>query len=498
MIQKKLLRSENRRSLWSCIYSLLYLPCFLCRLLGCFLLRCLAARADEDEAQNQRDDVHHQREVKHILITDRVHLVAVDLDEFTGVVDDVGSHLVAGQTREGPGRKRDAMDRGDAAHSVMVGQKRRNIGVSSAVACVYDHDQAQGQRDQQTVAVAILDTAGHHHQCGEGDGQDEDDLVDRIAVLLVIRPGGESETTARIEDRGDRGNDTGGCHEADALDDRLLLRDQRQTAGDIDIEHQPDTDVVRDRLRAKHLQDARLLLIAARLMPVGGLRQDQMTDEHHDKIHTAQDPEHLVDTALGRLQDGGHDRACDRLCSAEACDGETGSQSLIVLEPEHQRLDRAQISGTQTYAHDEAVTHIDADQRKYASLMAAAVPDEESGQDHTGGKADGRDQRGLVDVLLHHVAQEGRAHAQEKDGKAESPFHGALGKSDVIRDLLAENGPAVHGTDAAMKQQCGNCGANPFIKLCHRLVDHGRAVCTARTTPHCDQCCLEDICKKNY
>jgi endonuclease-3 len=34
-------------------------------------------------------------------------------------------------------------------------------------------------------------------------------------------------------------------------------------------------------------------------------------------------------------------------------------------------------------------------------------------------------------------------------------------------------------------------------ELCHRLVDHGRAVCTARTTPHCDQCCLEDVCKKN-
>lgn len=32
--------------------------------------------------------------------------------------------------------------------------------------------------------------------------------------------------------------------------------------------------------------------------------------------------------------------------------------------------------------------------------------------------------------------------------------------------------------------------------FCHRLVDHGRAVCTARTTPYCDQCCLLDICKK--
>lgn len=32
--------------------------------------------------------------------------------------------------------------------------------------------------------------------------------------------------------------------------------------------------------------------------------------------------------------------------------------------------------------------------------------------------------------------------------------------------------------------------------FCHRLVDHGRAVCTARTKPYCDRCCLKDICKK--
>lgn len=32
--------------------------------------------------------------------------------------------------------------------------------------------------------------------------------------------------------------------------------------------------------------------------------------------------------------------------------------------------------------------------------------------------------------------------------------------------------------------------------LCHRLVDHGRAICTARTAPYCGKCCLEDVCKK--
>lgn len=30
--------------------------------------------------------------------------------------------------------------------------------------------------------------------------------------------------------------------------------------------------------------------------------------------------------------------------------------------------------------------------------------------------------------------------------------------------------------------------------LCHRLVDHGREVCTARTRPYCDRCVLDDIC----
>lgn len=30
--------------------------------------------------------------------------------------------------------------------------------------------------------------------------------------------------------------------------------------------------------------------------------------------------------------------------------------------------------------------------------------------------------------------------------------------------------------------------------FCHRLVEHGRAVCTARTRPYCDKCCLRDVC----
>lgn len=32
--------------------------------------------------------------------------------------------------------------------------------------------------------------------------------------------------------------------------------------------------------------------------------------------------------------------------------------------------------------------------------------------------------------------------------------------------------------------------------FCHRLVYHGREVCTARTHPYCEECCLKDICPK--
>ena len=33
--------------------------------------------------------------------------------------------------------------------------------------------------------------------------------------------------------------------------------------------------------------------------------------------------------------------------------------------------------------------------------------------------------------------------------------------------------------------------------FCHRLVYHGRDVCTARTAPHCGRCCLAELCGKH-
>lgn len=32
--------------------------------------------------------------------------------------------------------------------------------------------------------------------------------------------------------------------------------------------------------------------------------------------------------------------------------------------------------------------------------------------------------------------------------------------------------------------------------FCHRLVDHGREVCSARTRPYCENCCVKDLCAR--
>lgn len=37
---------------------------------------------------------------------------------------------------------------------------------------------------------------------------------------------------------------------------------------------------------------------------------------------------------------------------------------------------------------------------------------------------------------------------------------------------------------------------NEGSDFCHRLVYHGRDVCTARTKPYCDKCCIQDLCGK--
>ena len=120
------------------------------------------------------------------------------------------------------------------------------------------------------------------------------------------------------------------------------------------------------------------------------------------------------------------------------------------MEPQHQGLDRGEISGSQPDTHNKAIADIDADECKDTALVVAAVPDKEAGSRHACGKADGCDQGRAVDILFYHIPKKSGGHAEEKDGKAECPFGCAFGKTNVFGDFLTENRPAVNRTDTTV------------------------------------------------
>lgn len=110
----------------------------------------------------------------------------------------------------------------------------------------------------------------------------------------------------------------------------------------------------------------------------------------------------------------------------------------------------------------------------------------------------------------------------EYDGKVPDDFHALLKLPGVGRksanlimgDVFGK--PAIV-TDTHCIRLCNRIGLVKDVKepkkvemelwkiippeegsdFCHRLVYHGRDVCTARTKPYCDKCCLSDICKKH-
>ena len=115
------------------------------------------------------------------------------------------------------------MQRTDAAHAVMVGKQCRHVGEAAAVSRIHYKDQSQYKHHQKHVALSVLDTARQHYQTGKDDGKHEDQLIDGIPVFHGIRPCGEAETTACIEDRGNRRDHAHGTCQADTFHDHLLL-----------------------------------------------------------------------------------------------------------------------------------------------------------------------------------------------------------------------------------------------------------------------------------
>lgn len=78
-----------------------------------------------------------------------------------------------------------------------------------------------------------------------------------------------------------------------------------------------------------------------------------------------------------------------------------------------------------------------------------------------------------------------------------------FGKPAIVTDthcIRLTNRMAWWTASGTEESRDGNCGSwvppEEEAVSGHRLVMHGREICTARTKPYCDRCCLNDICKK--
>ena len=387
---------------------------------------------DQDEVDDQRDGIERQREVKHILI-------------FAGFGDDQVGDLVAGETGDGPCGECDAVDGADGLHAELIGEQGGQVGEAAAVARVDKEEQEQNQNHD-----LVADGAGEDGQSGEEDGEDQDHLVDGVAILHHIAGSGEAETSGCVEHGRQSAHDAGGAHrKTDGGEQSLFLRDQSQTAGDVDVEHNPDTDeggIGEDLEAGEEVLDGGCGLFAVSFHPAVRLFEQKVTDKHHHEIHGSKDIEHAVNADL--VQQDLHDGGGDGLGRTEARNGQTGGKTFFVLEPEHERLDGGEIAQTETDTHDHTVAKEDAHD--------GFLLDEEARSGHTDREADGGDQRRAMDVLFHQVACECGRHTEEENGQAECPSDRTLGGADVIGDFLAERAPAINRTDAAVQQKRGN------------------------------------------
>lgn len=126
------------------------------------------------------------------------------------------------------------------------------------------------------------------------------------------------------------------------------------------------------------------------------------------------------------------------------------------------------------------------------------------------GKSKARDISGCMKILRD---QYGGKVPKDFDALLKLPGVGRKSANLIMGDVFGE--PAIV-TDTHCIRLCNRIGLVDQIKdpkkvemalwkiippqegsdFCHRLVYHGRDVCTARTKPYCDRCCLRDTCGK--
>ena len=176
------------------------------------------------------------------------------------------------------------------------------------------------------------------------------------------------------------------------MQDVLLLGDQCQTAGDVEVEGQPD------RPEHRLLHDVAAVDAGLFGIHVSGWTLNQCeTDQHHHRVYGGKNIEHGRQTNRG--DQPLHDRACDGLGQTESRDGDAGGETLIVGEPQHQVLHWRQIADAQPDTHDYAI------EDEHAGEPSRR--DTGSGTGEPTDEADRRDQSRFLDVLFDEGSKEG-------------------------------------------------------------------------------------------
>ena len=290
---------------------------------------------DQKEVNDDSHCVQAKGENQDVLITARC-------------VDDDLCDLVARKPCDAPRGKRDAVDGRNLAHAVHVGKEGRQVAKTTAVAKIYDDK--KGYADEGDTVRNRAREQGERRQNKLGC---QNDFINRVSILQVVADRGITKSACSVEEAHNATKDRRGRAEAYCRQKRFFVGNEGKTAGDIDIEHQPNTDkfhVAEDFETGEEGFDIHLFV---RFHPTVGLFQKQVADEHHNEPNASQKVECVF--RAHHVQKRGDDGGKRDFRRAEACNRQTRCKTLVVLEPKHQRFDGGEVAKTKPDAHQHAV-----------------------------------------------------------------------------------------------------------------------------------------------
>ncbi len=291
--------------------------------------------ANEKQVDQDRHRVQRKGKDKNILIRTRL-------------ADDQIGDLVARQTRHRPRGKRDTVNGRNFTHSVHVRKKGGQVAEPAAVAEI-DDDQKRNTDCRDTAR----DRARKQGKRRNENLADQDNFIHGISVFEVIADRRISKPSRRVKEARQRAKERRRTAKPDRHIDIFFVGNEGKSAGDVDIENQPNAeefDVAENFEAGEECFDLKLFVF---LHPAFGFFQKQMSAEHHHEPDRREDIERKFRAdAVDQSFDHGRE---DHFRRAESRNGKPRCKTLVVLKPKHQRFDGREITKPQTDPHNHAV-----------------------------------------------------------------------------------------------------------------------------------------------